>query len=393
MANRISISLRVAAIPVLLALVQILESRHPFTMFRLVTFGIVFFLLANIASLLRGKWCDFFVALSSLAFGIFLIEGVANIWEPMEMATVSPDGFYATRAIIGWGPIHAGQFHAEKTDPKTGATIFSANYTIDSNLLRQTLSCDAGPTIVFFGCSYTFGEGLNDADTMPQAFSDSLDRKERVLNLGFEGYGPQHFLSELQSGIFDTVIGPQPKLFVFLTSAVHAERSACKPFWVSRGPRYALEDGRVILKGTCYEGFRLWLQNWLQFSAAYCWLIEPFRRRATHDDIELYIRVVLAAINLAKEKYGVPVIVLYFKGDGDAYLRETGFSTDSVLERLKEGGATVVDTSLDKETSAGMALRIPGDGHPTALANRLRAAILKNYLERNMPSVLASSLN
>jgi hypothetical protein len=102
---------------------------------------------------------------------------------------------------------------------------------------------------------------------------------------------------------------------------------------------------------------------------------------------------VLAAINLAKEKYGVPVIVLYFKGDEDRYLRGTGFSTESVLKRLKDGSATVVDTSLDKETAAGMALRIPGDGHPTALANRLRAAILKNYLERNMPSVLASNLN
>jgi hypothetical protein len=83
----------------------------------------------------------------------------------------------------------------------------------------------------FFGCSFTFGEGLNDSATLPQAFADSLDRRERVLNLGFSGYGPQHFLSELQSGILDSVIGPQPKLFVFLTSAGHAERSACKPYW------------------------------------------------------------------------------------------------------------------------------------------------------------------
>ena len=35
-----------------------------------------------------------------------------------------------------------------------------------------------------------------------------------------------------------------------------------------------------------------------------------------------------------------------------------------------------------------MTLSIPGDGHPTALANRLRASILKNYLERNMPEVV-----
>jgi hypothetical protein len=118
MASRISISLRVA---VLLALVQNLESGHQFTMFRLVTFGIVFFLLANIASLLRGKWCNFFIVLSSLEFGIFLIEGVADIWQPRQVASVSPDGFYATRPIIGLGPNHAGQYHAEKNRSRNGS--------------------------------------------------------------------------------------------------------------------------------------------------------------------------------------------------------------------------------------------------------------------------------
>jgi hypothetical protein len=43
--------------------------------------------------------------------------------------------------------------------------------------------------------------------------------------------------------------------------------------------------------------------------------------------------------------------------------------------------------------AAGLAITIPGDGHPTALANRMRAAILKNYLEQNMSQVLASSAN
>jgi hypothetical protein len=40
-----------------------------------------------------------------------------------------------------------------------------------------------------------------------------------------------------------------------------------------------------------------------------------------------------------------------------------------------------------------MAISIPGDGHPTALGNRLRASILKNYLERNMSGVLTASVN
>jgi hypothetical protein len=228
MCGRTSFAVRVAAIPVLALVIEIVEARHPFTTFRLVTFGAAFFLLADLASLFRGNWRNFLIVLTSLAFGIFLIEAVANIWEPRQLTVFSVDELSASRPVMG--PSHAGQFHAEKKDPKTGATIYSVDYTIDSNLLRQTLSCEKGATVVFFGCSFTFGTGLNDADTLPQAFADSIDRKERVLNFGFGGYGPQQFLSEMQSGIFDSVIGPQPKLFVYVTSASHAERKFLQAF-------------------------------------------------------------------------------------------------------------------------------------------------------------------
>jgi hypothetical protein len=160
--------------------------------------------------LLRGKWRNFLLVPASLAFGICLIEGAANIWEPKEVTVVSPPyGLYTTRPIIGEGPDRAGLFHQQKTDQSTGATVYNVDYSIDSNLLRHTQSCETGPAIVFFGCSFMFGAGLNDADTLAQAFADSLDRKERVLNLGFPGYGPQQFLSEMQSGLFDPAIGPQ----------------------------------------------------------------------------------------------------------------------------------------------------------------------------------------
>ncbi|MBO0733709.1 MAG: SGNH/GDSL hydrolase family protein, partial [Methylocapsa sp.] len=238
----------------------------------------------------------------------------------------------------------------------------------------------------------TFGDGLNDDETLPQLFADSIGRQERVLNLGFSGYGPQQFLRELQSGTYDSVIGPHPKLVVILTSVIHAERCACKVHWARRGPRYIIENGKLILKGTCYEGPRLWWEEWLQNSAAYRWLVAPYRRALSHDDVELYIQITLAVVNLARSKYGAPAVVLYFNWD-ENYLRGTGFTNADIMQRMQDGGAAVVDASLGNEAAAGMALNIPGDGHPTGLANRLRAALLKNYLEQNMPGVLASNRN
>jgi hypothetical protein len=395
MARRLFFVLRLAAIPVLAALTAMMEARQPFAMFRLVTFGAVFFLLVDIASLLRSGWRDCLIVFASLAFGMFLAEAVATAWEPRPATVNWSEGLYASRPVLGLGPIHAGRFHAEKRNPKTGAIIYSADYTIDSNLLRHTQSCETGPPIVFLGCSWTFGVGLNDADTLPQVFADSLNRKVPVLNLGFGGYGPQQFLSELQSGMFDSAIGPAPRLFVFVTAAWQADRSACKAYWLRYGPRYELEKGQLILKGACYEGLGLWMQEWLHKSAAYRWLIEPYRNRVSRDDVELYIQITSAAIKLAKAKYGAPVIVLYpsSERENQLYLRATGVSAESVRQRLRDAGATVIDASLLREWAAGMALSIPGDGHPTALANRLRVTLLKEYIEQNLPGVLASRQN
>jgi hypothetical protein len=304
------------------------------------------------------------------------------------------NGWSVPQPIIGWGPQHAGTFHAEKTDPQSGVSIYKTDYTIDTNLLRETRSAESGPTIAFFGDSFTFGEGVSDSETLPQLFADSLGRKERVLNLGFPGNGPQQFLAELQSGRFDGVIGNQPRLFIFLTGAAHAERSACKPFWVRKGPRYALENGEVVLKGLCYEGLRLWAREWLANTASYRLFAEPYLQKATHEDIELYIRIIIAAVNLAKEKYGAATLIPYMGPDlvlGDSYLEGTSFTDGEIIQRLRNGGAMVVDVGL---TSGGCPdeLCIKGDGHPTPMANRRRASIIKDYIERHAPEILFASV-
>ncbi len=70
-------------------------------------------------------------------FGLSAIEAAAYVMQPGQVIA-SSDGATVRRPVIGWGPERAGRFHSEKSDPKTGALIYSADYTIDSNLLRQT---------------------------------------------------------------------------------------------------------------------------------------------------------------------------------------------------------------------------------------------------------------
>lgn len=383
--------LRLSAIPLLVAIIAMVEIRHSPDFFRLLSFVLIFLIVADLASLARGVIRDALLVVASLLFGLCVIETTAATLEDRQVI-VSTNGWNVRQPIIGWGPQHAGQFHSEKIDPKTGAIIYSADYTIDSNLLRETRSTGTVSTIAFFGDSVTFGVGINDSDTLPQRFADVLDSKERVINLAFTGYGPQHFLREMETGLFDAEIGPHARLFVFVTSPWHAERTSCKASWVVNAPRYELDNGRVAFKGPCYEGAALQLREFLWNTAAYRVVFDPYRRKTSRDDIETYIRILLAATDLAKEKYGVPTLIPFLRSP-DAYLSGTGFSNETIMERLKQGGAGVIDVSLLKEEAGGAKISIPGDGHPTPLANRMRAAMLKNYIEQHMAGVPYSQLN
>ena len=148
MSRKLSLKSPYAVILLLLCLIALMEARHPFPSFRLATFILAFLALAGMASRLGGKLRDGLVVLASLAFGLSIIEATAAIGETKELYVVT-NGVSVPQPIVGWGPEHAGRFHAEKTDPKSGVPIYRVDYTIDSNLLRETHSVETGPTIVF----------------------------------------------------------------------------------------------------------------------------------------------------------------------------------------------------------------------------------------------------
>ena len=389
--NRWSIvilSFRVAAIPLLLAGIAFMERTRPFSSFRLFTFILLLLLLVDVALFLGRTVRDILIAVISLVFGLTLVEAAVDVFAPQSVLLM-PHDFVARVPVMGWGPRHAGLFHVKRIDGETGKSIYDVIYTIDLNLLRETRSCADCATIAFFGDSFTFGEGLNDPDTLAQAFADAIDRKMRVLNLGFSGYSPQQFLRELETGRFDKVIGPQPKLFVFLTAPWHAPRAVCKTSFTLYAPRYALENGKFIYKGSCNEGLALRMREWMENTGSYRFFIEPYLERITHANIDFYIRMLVAATHLAQEKYGVSVLIPYIRDAN--YLRPTGFTDDEIMKQLQDGGAIVVDASLAQQAAAGARIIIPGETHPSALANRLRAALLKAYIEKHLPTVLAAS--
>lgn len=325
---------------------------------------------------LRGRLRNVAVVVASICLCLAAAEFYALVVSPPAIETTTP-GFSAPRADLGWGPAHPGVFHDRKIDPKTGSVIYDVDYTIDAHRDRRVISASAGPTVAFFGDSMTFGQGLPDADTLPQAFADATGRRLRVVDLAVPGYGPQQFLRALETDTGRDLL-TEPRLFVFLTAPWHAERSACTSTFVPSAPRYVMIGGRPTYEGACIDHWPVRLRYLLTRSAMYRMLLEPAFGGAGPADMDLYIAILIRAGQLARERYGVATLILY--RPYDEYVRRAGFTDEQIMRRLREGGLLVVDAGLDPKEFPGQDLKIPGDGHPTGITNRAWAALVHDAL-------------
>jgi hypothetical protein len=282
-------------------------------------------------------------------------------------------GFTRLDPVLGWGP-RPGIGHQTKYDLKTGTIVADADYTIEPRGIRKTISAPSGPTVAFFGDSMTFGQWLPDSETMPQLFADLTGRRMHVLNLAVSSYGPQQFLRALETDLFKDILG-KPQLFVYMTSQWHAERTSCKLGFVMLAPRYKLVDGRPQFQGPCLG----LIYGLLARTAIYKAFVEPAVARVGPGDLDLYIAILTRAGEIAREKYGVPTVILYLPDP--AYARQSGWSDDQIMQRLRDGGLKVIDVTLNPSDFPGQQLEIPGDGHPTGVANLARAKMLYNAFD------------
>jgi hypothetical protein len=346
---------------------------------------LLFLLLVDITSLAPERARNVLLVLTALVFGFCVLEAASYAFASKLPAWIRTDGFVEPESLLGWGPGAPGVYHEKMVDTNSGRTIYDATYTLDDHRLRKTISSDRGPTIAFVGDSYTFGIGVNDAETMPQAFADLTGHRIRVLNLGFGAYSPQQFLRAMETGVFDKILGPDLRLFVLLTAPWHSERVACKADYVAGAPRYVLENGNPVYAGVCFDHGRPWLEGVLSRVA----ILRALSTRysfASSDDIQLYIAEIRKAAALARQRYHVPTVILFMSA-GNMWM--SAYTDQEIMKELRAGGLPVIDTSLAEHTWNNAKLMIPGGWHPTPFAHRARAMLLKQFLVAKMPEILA----
>jgi hypothetical protein len=296
----------------------------------------------------------------------------------------------------------AGTFRAVETYGFGTRVVYDVHYSIDKNGLR--IAPDSlkqnGPTVMFFGDSFTFGEGVNDEDTLPNAFS--IVSGMRVLNFGVGGYGPHHMLRLLELGDPKKVTSESPYLMVYTALEEHFNRAAGRAVWDKFGPLYEVQNGRAHYVGPFNEHNMgcnpnaikpsvigqflqrsgIWRAYILSFSF-YC--PAPNDPNTVNRDRTRFLEILKSANLIAHQDYHSRLLVILWdirpKGDVaninwvEAKLLENNIPTLKLSSAIKE--ADFKNWIIER------------DSHPNPKAYRAVAQTLLSWIKKN-PNIVAS---
>ena len=278
-----------------------------------------------------------------------------------------------------------GDFRARKL-ASDGELIYDVNYEIGLDGFRITPQFEGGAkrSFNFLGDSFTFGEGLQNQETMAYFVGEESRKSGKqvtVKNFGMSGGGVHQALAILQSKL-----PIDAKTHFILTAPWHSSRAACADFFTLGSPKYVLgASGGVVRDGYC-RSFA-WLEHspkavrGLITSSNIFKLIQDSLFVISDQDkqIELYLGILKTA---AKEiaSRGEVLVVGFIKADESWFVGS--YNNEKIVAQMKDMGINVIDMTLSKRNED-----LPSnfylhelDKHPTAAANLQRSKLLLDKL-------------
>ena len=313
-----------------------------------------------------------FVGISFLVFA----EGVFHCLAPRppRRGIPYPPALILHDGTLGYRPKPGVRFHFV---PKAGdRPVYDVVYAIDRHGRRLTPIPDdhTGEELaLFFGGSNTFGQGVDQDETMPCYFSQ-LTPRFRAYNYGFPGYGPQAMLAKLQAGRTEAEVSEKSGILIYTFIDHHVRRATGAMFvhncWGRRMPYYRVAGGgQLVRDGNFTTGRPLTASlYWLLGKSAICRYFRvnlPSRVTDRHIDLTCMI-VKEAKTEFARRFDSQGFFVLFYPGST---------VTDEMIRRFAGTGIVCLDYRARTEYTEGEYV-VPIDGHPSPLAHRAIAQCL-----------------
>ena len=352
----------------------------------------------------RGSWPR--AILFNLGIVACMLAGIeAYLLTHEYTPRVFSPGFMVPDDALGWAPAKgmqakamefasAGLFHHPV------GKITDKMYTIDSNGLRVAppyRNDDLAGTVLFFGCSYTFGAGLNDDETLPYQVGIQSDGRFRTVNFAFVAYGSTQMLAAIETGMVGRAVDTTPRYAYYVAIPHHVWRAAGRVGWIHHQPRYVMDakgtphqagyfEGRKSLARELgfawpFEGPLNWVEGKLNKAAIWRRFL-VLDSRITDDDILLYLAMVRRSQELITTRYpGIQFRIILWPGQGGSVAQQ------STYEKIRDGflwmgiPVDLVEDILPGYNSDREKFQLSAmDTHPNALANSLLAQYVVSKL-------------
>jgi len=318
--SRSTTRLAVVSLAILAAYVSLKVSYVPFAWFFITWFLTLLYLgLSARGATSKTVWINLSAAVMALGMGELYIWNTTPIKTNSYCcndAYIIPDDHF--------GMVPRKNFTATHVKTINSVPIYETTYTMDANGLRIAPPYDVRHVLgsaLFFGCSFTIGEGVGDNEAMPYVTGLLTHGRYAIYNFGFHGYGPQQMLATLERGVVDAVVTLPPKYIIYQAIPYHLERVAGLMTWFPHAPRYRKTDSwRVTAQGnfdTVADETRFsrieqfWrargpvghvVSTTLRKSFIYNKLASPFRSLWS-EDVQLFLAIVTQARNAAALQY------------------------------------------------------------------------------------------
>lgn len=320
------------------------------------------------------------LSIISIAITFFILEWFSGKWlafqQMNKLVVEGPKHSFIPDENLGYKPAPNETIRGLKTID--GKPIYDITFQTDKNSLRKVNDANehVNKFAQFYGCSMTFGEGVNSDETIPYLLT-KLDSSYHAYNFAFSGYGPTQMLARLQTNQLDSFVLEKEGFGIYIYIPDHVNRviNTYTNYSYNRGnvPKYELKNNELKRNGTyattsklrnrIFEGMAK--SNILRlFNVGY-----PFK--ISEADYDLTAEVLAESAKEFKHKFQSDrFFVVIYPSNAD---------NNSMVSLLRNKGLNVLDYSkLFDPASEGMA--IPNDEHPTSKANQ----ILVNQLYKDI---------
>ena len=326
-----------------------------------------------------------FFNISAIFFALFLYEGflwlrnisLTNGKSVQTSGDYTAGGYFAAHPYLGYGPNKDGVFTSKRTI--NNEVIYDVSYTIKDGLRYTPNSNEKSQNCVsFFGCSFTFGEGLSDTSTLPFFFNQYAKQQYAVFNYGFHGYGPHQMLADIENRVAkDIQVYKNKKIAIYSFMTNHIARAAGYGSWDQFGPKYEIIDGSLRKAGTFNKLPRIIVSK-LTLSHIYKRLF--CERKPSHYDLMRTIEIIKKSNELLLNDSVILYVFVWdnkesivksFQNDYNYFLNE--MRRNNIKTFFLHDAIGDYDEKIDTYTLSN------DDPHPNGLANEKIAKYL--YLQ------------